>query len=636
MSPTSQLLGGRRHSFRGAVGRMIALWSAGLFTVSGAAALVLLLTVRPGLLSGPELAFAAMAWLVLAALAAAGLAWRLSATLAAPGDTLLALKRLDGDPSPVNRYGLVQAYRNLHELLVRSAHEKNGRISELARARDNARVEGEALASFFAGMSHELRTPLNAIMGYAMLLAEDAAEAGQTSQGRDLDRILQSSRHLLRLINDILDLTRLDAGEVVIERAVVDVSATIHAIVDGVTDEAARSGVRVRAHVAPNAQVMLGDAARLRQCLITIIGNLLETHRDETLRINAMLAIGDEARIEFRITDLHGDLAAAAATALEIERDQVHGAPPVPVASAVLAMTVAQRLAVLMGGSLLTEAADSGHVFVLALPLSAFGADITDHAAGTPVAAPSVATKSGIRTVLVIDDDEPTVDLLDRWLTGQGYVVISATNGLAGLQLARTHSPDFIVLDIIMPGQSGYEVLSEIKADARLRDIPVIIVSSDDNRRLGLESGAAEVLVKPLSRRRLSRVLDALGQQVSGDILIVDDDEAGRDIVQRYASQAGLNVRLASNGDEGMVLARASTPGAIILDLRMPGSDGFAMIDALAEDPSLSHVPVMVLSQLNISVAEHARIRKAGHVFHPKWNSSPSQIVENIKSMVAR
>lgn len=633
----SDLLGGRRPTFRLPVARLVATWSAGVLLAAGATPIALFAMLRPGDFSRFELGVALLIWIGLAAGASAVLAWGLSGVLAKPGNTLLALKRIDGEPSPVSRHNVAAAYDHLDSLLLRSAHERNGRISELVRARDNARGEGEALAKFFAGMSHELRTPLNAIIGYAMLLAEDAAQSGQTKQVRDLDRILQSGRQLLRLINNILDLTRLDAGEVPIDRAVIEVSTAIQAVIEDLSDEAARSGTTIEAHVDPNARVMLGDATRLRQCISIVLGNLLNTHSGKTLRIDAVLASGDSARVEFRLTDLNGILAAAAVTAVEAEQAHIKGAPPVPLAPSALAMTVARRLSALMGGSLSTEPAAKGSVLVISLPLSTAGAVDPDGPAVAAVPpAPLAGAESGIRTVLVIDDDEPTIDLLNRWLIKQGYRVLAATNGSVGLELARTHSPDVIILDIIMPGRSGYEVLAELKADPKLRMIPVIVASSDDNRRLGLEAGAAEVMVKPLARRRLIEVLDVLGQQVTGDLLVVDDDGNAREIMKRYASRAGLSVRLAANGAEGMALARELTPSAIILDLCMPGTNGFAMMDALAEDATLKAVPVMVLSHLNISVAEHTRIRQAGHVFHPKSKSSPSQIVENIKMMVAQ
>jgi CheY-like chemotaxis protein len=631
----TDLPSGEVRTFRLPVARAVGLWTAGVLTFLGAAAIGVTATLLPGQHSAAQLTVAAAGWLGLTAVASAVLAWRLSGLLAAPGDTLLTLLQIDGGAVPAKRRSLAEAYGHLNDRLVRGAHEKNGRVNELVRARENARVQGEALARFSAGMSHELRTPLNAIMGYATLLAEDAADTGQETQVRDLHRILDSSRQLLGLINDILDLTRLDAGEVVIDRAVVDIPVMIKAITDGVAGDAARCEVTIETDIAPNARIMLGDAARLRQCLGTLLGRLVESHRGGKIKVGVSVTGDADPRVQFRLTDPNGDVAAAACAALDVELANAQGAPPAPLAAAVRAMTVARRLAALMGGSLITESApEGGQVFILSLPLST-GEPARDRFAQPLTLAPTPQADSGVRTVLVIDDDGPTVDLFDRWLSGEGYRVIEATNGPAGLALARAQTPDFIILDVVMPGQSGYEVLAEIKADPALRHIPVIIVSSDDNRKLGLELGAAEVMVKPISRPDLAHVLDVLDRKVVGDLLVVDDDEDTREIVQRYASQAGLTVRVASNGGEGMALARASTPGAIVLDLCMPGSDGFAMIDALSKEPALARVPVMVLSQLNISVAEHTRIREAGYDFRPKWKSSPSQIVEGIKSMVA-
>ncbi|MFJ6024693.1 response regulator [Brevundimonas sp. NPDC092305] len=627
MAQSSDILGGRRRGFRLSVARRLALWTGGLNAVAGVAALALFAALRPEVLGALTLLVVSIVWLGVSCVAGGIAAWRLSALFARPGDTLLALKRIEGDTAPVDRNALEGAYRGLDDLLVRAAHERQGRINELVRAREAARAESEAKAGFLAGMSHELRTPLNAIIGYAMLLSEDAADQGSPASIRDLARILQSSRHLLRLINDILDMSRLDAGEVAFERAVVDVQSVVEAVAS--TVEAGEAGGLI-VSVAPNARVMLGDAMRLRQCLIGLAGHVVEASRDKTPALSVVLADGDEGRIQFRLYDPEGRLLAAALSVQDGEGGASRGA----LNAGALAVTVTRRLAGLMGGSLIQEPHGDGCVFVLTLPMnSVAGHDVAPAAVVDAPVAPA-SNASFARTVLVVDDDDATRDLLKRWLGAQGYRVLTASNGPQGLALARSQRPNFMVLDIFMPGQSGYEVLAEMKSDPDLSGIPVIVASSDDNRRLGLAAGAAEVLVKPLSRDRLRDTLDILGRQVPGDILVVDDDEDVREIVQRYAGQAGLTVRLAANGEEGLAMARQHTPGAIVLDLCMPEVDGFAMMESLSRDPSLKTVPVMVLSQLDLSVQEHARIREAGHVFHPKWKASPLQIVENIKTMV--
>lgn len=631
--------------WRSAVSRTIWVWTAATSGLAGLAALAgIVIFAGVDRVDMALVLLAGAAWLVLSGLASQVAAWRLSILLAAPADTLTALDRIgagertggDSEPFTDDVRDLARAFDRLRDRLVRAAHERNGRVSELTRALDAAREMGEARAGFFAGMSHELRTPLNAIIGYAMLLAEDAAEAGDEDAVRDLDRILQSGRRLLGLINDILDLSRMDAGDIVIERSAVDVVALMESVADGLRDESNRSGARVNLAVGQRARVLLGDAVRLRQCLAALTAQALQHNPGREIVIEAVVAEDDASTIRFQLNDDSARLASAVVAATEIQEGD---APRSAMDADTLAATVAQRLAELMGGRLSAEVrADGSGVVIVGVPLNG-------GAPGEVVAAPDTAVEPALtglirdasepRLVLVIDDDEPTIDLLTRWMRGQGYAVISAMNGAQGLSLARARRPDLIILDIFMPGQSGYEVLAALKADPLLRNTPVIIASSDDNRRLGLEAGAAEVLVKPLSRDRLRNVLDVIGEQVRGDILVVDDDPNVREIVQRYASQAGLSVRVAKDGAEGLELARRQAPGAIVLDLCMPGSDGFQMMEALSADESLCQVPVMVLSQLDLTLAEHHRIREAGHVFHPKWTASPLQIVQNIKTLVA-
>ena len=638
-------------TFRPRIVRTIWIWTAATSGLAGLALLATVFALAPGRFEPAQILMAGLAWVVLAALAAQMAAWRLGQVLSAPAEALRALAQIEAEassasdqPEPVApaKVALDVEMARLGEAAVRAAHERNGRINELSRALDASRVEGEARAAFFAGMSHELRTPLNAIIGYAMLLAEDATDAGDADSARDLDRILQSGRRLLRLINDILDLSRMDAGEIVLHRGTIDVVALMDAVAEGLRDEAKRSGARITHSIGQRGRIMLGDAVRLRQCLNTLVGHSVQCNPGREVVLEADIAAGGDDHLRFAINDDSGRLAAAVRAArVDADPDAARGQV---LDADTLAATVAGRLASLLGGRLSADIdADGIGRLTLMVPLNAGGeeAELTAARAQTDVVeeAAEVAMVEGAaepRLVLVIDDDEPTVDLLRRWMHSQGYGVISALNGAQGLALARSRRPDLIILDIFMPGQSGYEVLAALKADDSLRNIPVVVASSDDNRRLGLEAGAAEVMVKPLSRDRLRGVLDVIGERVDGDILVVDDDPNVREIVKRYASQAGLSVRVAESGAEGLDFARLQTPGAIVLDLCMPDTDGFQMMQALAADDALSRVPVMVLSQLDISVDEHTRIRDAGHSFHPKWKASPLQIVQNIKTMVAR
>ena len=239
------------------------------------------------------------------------------------------------------------------------------------------------------------------------------------------------------------------------------------------------------------------------------------------------------------------------------------------------------------------------------------------------------------RVALVIDDDEAAIDLMRRWLGKAGYSVISATDGERGLEIARAQRPSLIVLDIFMPGRSGYEILADIRSDPNIASTPVIVVTVDDNRALGLEAGATDVIVKPVVQDQLRAVLDVFQKSVSGEVLIVDDDEDAGDIIQRCAEQIGLGARRAYDGFQCLEMARERPPAAIVLDLAMPNLDGFQVMDELADDPALASVPVIVFSAREISSHEHDYIIQAGHTFCAKGSSSPRELAQNLKTALA-
>ncbi len=610
-------------------------WTTGAVALPGLVAVGAVLAFDPALLSPALAAGIGGGWVACAAALGWGVTRVLAPTLSRPADTLAALARIDNeiDLSPEARAAdLAAEYARLEEALLRALHEKNGRLSDMTRARDKALYENQAQAQFFASMSHELRTPLNAVIGYAMLLYEDAKEAGDDAMARDLDRILVSGRHLLAMINDVLDLSRIEAGRVSIERSVVDVNGVISALNAEFSDETRRNGNSFRVFVAPSASVMLGDVVKLRQCLTTLLANAFKVTNAGEVGLDVTLA-PSQNQIRFSVSDHGGGIAEdAMSTLFETVKGDESNFRKFDTTG--LGLSVVKRMVGLMGGDILVETTlGEGSIFTLALPMSVAGEAMP--MAPSP-AGDAAGGRKGSRVALIIDDDPATIDLARRWMGRQGYNVIAAQNGLDGLDMARTQKPDIILLDIYMPGLSGYDVLEQIRADARLNNVPVILCSSDDNRRLGLERGAAEVLVKPLSQDRLREVLEVLTGDADGEVLLVDDDPDAAEIVRRCARHAGLRVHQAFSSEQGLKYAREKKPKAIVLDLRMPDSDGFSMMDALAEDAALSGVPVLVLSASEINAEEHSRIRDAGHVFHAKGKSSPLQIVQNLKTMVSR
>jgi CheY-like chemotaxis protein len=567
------------------------------------------------------LIIAALCLCVVAALLVVFTASGLANLLSGMAQTLSAISQFNGEPTEA--FG--PRLHALEQAALRAMQERQNRLNELQRARNAALAESVSRSAFISGVGHELRTPLNAIIGYAMLVSEDMVGRGEENIARDVDRILVSSRRLLRLINNILDFSRLDTGTIVVERSALD----LRAMTSLVAAESGLDSCPLKTSVSPSAALMIGDGAKLRQLLTCLLGSITTDHsRDIELSVDTDPV--DDGRLQFTF---RGKCLSTAALRGALNENK--STAPASVTAATLAASVVHRLAALLGGEITMTGEENTAQAGLSLPRNG-GIGDTGLPDADRLLLPVPQQRTGVtRTVLVIDDDTDTIALMHRWLSDKGYHVVSATTGSEGLALVRNHRPDFIILDIFMPGQSGYDVLKELRADTALRSIPVIIASSDDNRAIGLKAGAAEVLVKPFAPGRLAEVMNSLGRSTGGNILVVDDEADSGELVRRFGHMAGMNVRIATSIEQGLEAARTEQPDAIVLDLCFPEADGFTMLEALTKDASLRNIPVMILSQFDISPEQHNKISAAGHHFHAKWKTSPSEIVTNLKTLMA-
>jgi len=225
--------------------------------------------------------------------------------------------------------------------------------------------------------------------------------------------------------------------------------------------------------------------------------------------------------------------------------------------------------------------------------------------------------------------------LMRRRLCQQGFNVITEGDGDSGLRTARARRPDLIVLDVFMPGKSGYEVLEAIRADDEIGSTPVIMATVDDDRLKGLRLGATDVLVKPVPQEQLTGVLSVYRGGVEGEILIIDDDPDASELVSRTAAQVGLKSRRAANGMEGMAMISARRPAAIVLDLTLPDLDGFEILALLARDAELRKIPVVVFSARCVTIAEHEALARAGCTYYTKGQCSPREVAQSLKLAVA-
>jgi len=224
---------------------------------------------------------------------------------------------------------------------------------------------------------------------------------------------------------------------------------------------------------------------------------------------------------------------------------------------------------------------------------------------------------------------------MHRWRARMGYNVLSTTDAETGLRLARAHRPDVILLDALMPVRSGYEVTAELRADRETADIPTILITVDDDRGRGMRAGASDYLRKPVSESQLREALAVYRGRVAGDVLVIDDDDDAADLVARCVAQVGFSSRRVADGVSGLAMASEKRPDAIVLDLAMSAMNGFEVIDCLSADPALRDVPTIVVSGADITIEEHARLVRSGLRFLPKAASTPREIAQSLKKLVA-
>jgi PAS domain S-box-containing protein len=508
-------------------------------------------------------------------------------------------------------------------------------ISELTKARRTAEEANSAKSQFLANMSHELRTPLNAIIGYSEMVEEEVSELGHPELAPDLQKIQSAGKHLLALINDILDLSKIEAGKTELYLEEFDVADMVGDVVTTIKPLVDKNGNTLVVEVGTVGR-MRADLTKLRQMLLNLLSNACKfTERGTiTLQVNRSQVAGGGEELLFRVRDSGIGMTPAQMAKLFEAFAQAEASTSRRYGGTGLGLAITRRFAQMMRGDVsVASEPGEGSSFTIRLPadVSAVGGDGGDGGDGE-VGRPSEG-KAGM--VLVIDDDADARDLLRRFLESEGFGVAEADGGEPGLALARALKPQAITLDVLMPGMDGWAVLSALKADPELAGIPVLMLSMLDDKSLGFALGASEYLSKPVDRERLRQVLGRYRKDGDCDVLIVEDDPATRELLERLLASEGWAVASAENGRVALEALEHHTPSLILLDLMMPVMDGCEFATELRRRERWREIPVIVLTAKDLSAEDRRRLNGGVQGVLQKGALSREELLREIHDRMA-
>lgn len=521
--------------------------------------------------------------------------------------------------------------------------------ANLSVALENARLYQEAVetaerlaevdrlkSQFLANMSHELRTPLNSIIGFSRVILKGIDGPVTDPQKQDLEAIYNSGQHLLGLINDILDISKIEAGKVELAFDETDLQQLIHGVMSTAIALVKGKPIELQESVPPDLPLVRCDTRRIRQVLLNLVSNAAKFTDEGFIRVEAA---ADDKFVSIHVSDSGIGIPDERQDHVFEAFTQVDSAPSRKYGGTGLGLTISKSFVELHGGEIRVESeVGKGSTFTVTLPIAGPRPPQEQGESRLPEAASAPSTEETKKLVLCIDDDEGVITLFRRYLHKQGYEIVGLTDSSNAVEEAKRLRPYAITLDVMMPDRDGWQVIRDLKSDPETRHIPVIMCTIVSEQGRGMSLGAADYLVKPVLEQDLVRALDRLDREEGRHrVLLVDDDPEDRKLLRRMIeSQEGYEVMEAAGGQEAIALVRQTWPHIIVLDLLMPAVDGFAVLEAVKADEATRSIPIIVVTAKELTEEDRQRLNHHIEVLVQKGVLDQEELLEDVATALRK